>query len=108
MDEVSRLSGTKKIFSTLTGKNEESQIWFVYPERKSFDRMQKLVEKFSSPGELVVVLLTGTSGTAKACLEHLWYSHFVDCKGDTEWFAACTEAIVETNAKETLTEKSDI
>lgn len=70
--------------------------------------MQDIVEKFFKPGKLVVDLFSGKFATAKMCLDLPRHRRFLCCEADTECFAASTEELVETYAKQILTRKLDI
>lgn len=70
--------------------------------------MRDPVETFFRPGELVVDLFSGRFSTAKACFELLQHHPFVDCKVDSKWLAARTDALVETYATQVLNKKLDI
>lgn len=59
-------------------------------------------------GELVVVTSSGTFPTAKACLKHRRYRHFVACRVAAHCFAANTEGLFETYAGQISNEKSDV
>lgn len=63
---IPRLSKLEKIFVTVTEANAKQRSPSIRSEQKSFCGMQSLVDKFSKPSELVVILLSGTLATAKA------------------------------------------
>lgn len=55
--------------------------------------------KLSTPGEQEIDVFSGTFVTAKVCLGLSWNRSFVAYNVDTNYFAACTEAMLETYAK---------
>lgn len=62
--------------------------------------MENLVNHLSKPAELLVYQVFGMSATGKACLELLWIRRFTDCKVEADCFAASTEALDETYARQ--------
>lgn len=68
----------------------------------------EFVDQFSETGELVMDLFSRTFATTKACLELLRHRSFVGCDIGADCFAVCTQALVQTHARQILNEKSHI
>lgn len=108
MDGISWLSGTEKIYVTVTGSNGEKKSQLVCLEQKSVDWMKNLGSMFSKSCELEVALFFGTFATSKACLELPRHSCFIGCEVDAECFSASTDERVKTHEKQFLKKRSDI
>lgn len=63
------ISGTEKIHGTVPGMNDDTKSWLVRPEPNSVGWTEHHFSKFSKHGGLVVILLSRTIATAKACLK---------------------------------------
>lgn len=80
----------------------------VYPEEKSVDWVEELVNEFYKSCELNVDLIKGTCVAAKTCPELLRCPYFVDCKSHAERNAASAKVQIETQASQDSNKKSDI
>lgn len=65
MNEILRISCTKKVYATMTGSNEKRRTPLVRSEQKSISCMKDIVNISSEPGELVLYLFSGIFATAK-------------------------------------------
>lgn len=80
-------------------RHREKEIRLDRTEQKSVFQKVDHVGKFSNPGEFVADLLSGTFATAKACLNISPHRRCVGLEAKADWFAASTEALMETNAR---------
>lgn len=96
MNEVSRLSGTTKIFFTVIGVSGVKKGGLVCPEQKSVGRIQNPFGKLSRINAAAVNLFLSTFATAKACLEPSRHRGFAYSEVDLGCFTACREALFKT------------
>lgn len=92
----------------MIGSNGEKKGWLICPERKCVGWTEESVHKFSELGELLSDLSSGTFARAKGCWVPPHRRHLVGCELAVGCFAASTERLVKTCAKQGLNEKSDI
>lgn len=79
----------------------------AHPKQKGGGWMEDFVRNGSNHGELVDDLFSGDFATAKGCLELLRRCCFVYWEVDDEHFAASTEALAGTNARQLLNENAN-
>lgn len=92
----------KRDMSLRLRKKGQKTSRMVCPKQKSVNLVQYLVDKFSKASELLDDLIFSTFPTAKACLDHPRYRHFVGCRVDSKYFVASTEVIAETYRRQVL------
>lgn len=80
----------------------------LLPKEKSVSSIQDFDDKFSKPGELEVILFSGTFAAAKAYLGLSWHRGFVGSEISSDCFAASIEVLDEMHPTQVLKEKPDI
>lgn len=68
MDGILWLILTEKVYVNVVGENGKTRGQRVHLEQNIVDCIQDLVNKISKPGELLVLMFSGTFVTGNACL----------------------------------------
>lgn len=108
MGGIPGVSGPEKVVVIVTEVNKDRKSRLIPPERKVIGCTLRDLTSFCKPGGLVADLHSSTFTNAKVCLELLQHRSFVGYKIYSKCFAANAEALVETNRRQILIERSDI
>lgn len=106
VDNVPRVPPHEVVYSNLATEGGRRRM--IRPEQKPVALLMDIINKFTSPGMLVLDCFAGTCSVAKACMNLPEHRKFVVCDKDADVINTSLPSVVDVFVEKALSSTSDV